>query len=60
MKKILLTETELSVIGMIFQDYGKQIEQNYCWSDEDWEAYQSILNYLKEKEYIVENNFAGN
>lgn len=56
MKEILLTENELSVIGMIFQDYRKQIEKDYCWSDEDWEAYQSILNYLKEKEYIIEND----
>ena len=54
MKKILLSETELSVIGMIFQDYGKQIEKDYCWGDEDWEAYLSILKYLKEKQYICE------
>jgi hypothetical protein len=54
MKNILLTETELSVIGMIFQDYGKQIEQDYCWGDEDWAAYLSILKYLKEKQYICE------
>jgi hypothetical protein len=41
MKKILLTETELSVIGMVFQD-------------EDWAAYLSILKYLKAKQYICE------
>jgi Lhr-like helicase len=53
-KKVIMTETELSVIGMIFQDYGKVIEEAYVWNDEDWNAYQSIVKYLKEKQYICE------
>jgi hypothetical protein len=53
-KKVIMTETELSVIGMIFQDYGKVIEETYVWNDEEWNAYQSIVKYLKEKQYICE------
>jgi hypothetical protein len=51
-KKIEMTENELWVIGMLFEEFGSQAEKSWAWSDDDWKAYQSIKNYLTDKQYM--------
>ena len=51
-KNISLTENELFVIGMFLETFGDRAEKEIAWSEEDYKSYLSILEYLKEKQYI--------
>jgi hypothetical protein len=53
-KKIIITDRALFVIGMFFDTFSERADKEIAWNQEDYEAYLSIKEYLKDNQYINE------